>query len=460
MVSSSFLPQLSALRNYFKSGVTRDYAFRKKQLTALKKAIYKFERELYTALATDLKKSPEESWVTELGMVVSEINATLRGLQDWMSPQTMSTNLLNMPSSSRVLSEPLGVVLIIGPWNYPFQLLINPLVGAIAAGNTIVCKPSEFAPATAAVMKKMIEETFPPAYILYVEGDGATVIPAMMKEFRFNHVFYTGSTAVGKIIYRMAAEELVPVTLELGGKSPCVVEEDANIHVAARRIAITKFSNAGQMCVAPDYILVHESKQEELIKEMKKALKKFFSDNPEESYSYGRIINERQFSRLQTYLSQGTIAAGGKSIKEKLFIEPTILTHVALDSPVMNEEIFGPILPVIPFRTADEAKAIIDSHPDPLAFYIFTSSKSREKFWLNSVSFGGGCVNNASWHLTNHHLPFGGRGFSGTGSYHGKFSFDAFSHKKAIMKTPTWFDPDIKYPPFKGKLKLFKWVIR
>jgi aldehyde dehydrogenase (NAD+) len=451
---------LEKMRQFFNSGVTQPYAFRKEQLKKLKQAILDHEQELYEALHKDLKKSPEESWVTELGMVISEINATLKGLKDWMEPETMGTNLLNLPSSSSVAAEPLGVVLIIGPWNYPFQLLINPLVGAIAAGNAVVLKPSEFAPATAAVMKKMIQSAFMPEYVLFAEGDGATVIPAMMNAFRFDHVFYTGSTTVGKIIYKMAAEKLVPVTLELGGKSPCVVEEDANIHVAGRRIAITKFSNAGQMCVAPDYILVHESKQEALINELKSAIKKFFSEKPEESYSYCKIINERQFNRLQTYLSQGTLAAGGRTKKEDLFIEPTILTQVSLESPVMNEEIFGPILPVIPFNSRDEARVIIEKHPNPLAFYVFTSSRSREKEWLNSVAFGGGCVNNASWHLTNHHLPFGGRGFSGTGSYHGKYSFDTFSHKKAIMRTPTWFDPNIKYPPFKGKLKLFKWVIR
>ena len=451
---------LEKMRQYFNSGATKTYVFRKEQLKKLKTSILNHEESLYTALYTDLKRSREETWVTETGMVISELNAAIKNLRHWMGAESVSTNLLNLPSGSRVMKEPLGVVLIIGPWNYPFQLLINPLIGAIAAGNCVVLKPSEFAPATDAVMKKIIEETFPKEYILYVQGDGAAVIPGMMNNFTFDHVFYTGSTVVGKIIYKMAAERLVPVTLELGGKSPCVVESDANIKVAARRIAMTKFSNAGQMCVAPDYLLVHHSVKDKLLNAFKEVLPKFFGDKPEDSYNYGKIINEKQFNRIAGYLSTGTKIFGGRTDKEKLFIEPTILTDVPLDSAVMNDEIFGPVLPIIPFDTMDEAKAIIDRHPNPLSFYIYTSNSTKEKEWLDAVPSGGSCVNNSSWHLTNHNLPFGGRGFSGTGCYHGKYSFDTFSHKKAVMKTPTWFDPSIKYPPFKGKLKLFKWVIR
>jgi aldehyde dehydrogenase (NAD+) len=454
------ISKLDNMRRFFNSGATRPYAFRKEQLKKLKASILKHEQDLYDALHTDLKKSPEECWVTETGMVISELNAALKNLRQWMSPDSVTTNLLNMPSGSRVMKEPLGIVLIIGPWNYPFQLLINPLLGAIAAGNCVVLKPSEFAPATEALMKKIIEDVFPPEYILYVQGDGATVIPAMMNNFSFDHVFYTGSTAVGKIIYKMAAERLVPVTLELGGKSPCVVESDANIKVAARRIAMTKFSNAGQMCVAPDYLLVHNSVKEELLNALKETLPKFFGEQAEESYNYGKIINAKQFDRIAGYLSTGTKVYGGRIDREKLFIEPTVITDVPLDAPVMNDEIFGPVLPVLTFSTLEEAKAIIDKHPNPLAFYIYTSSKKKENEWLEAIPAGGSCVNNSSWHLTNHHLPFGGRGFSGNGCYHGQYSFDTFSHKKAVMKTPTWFDPNIKYPPFKGKLKLFKWIIR
>ena len=454
------ITSLEKLRRYFASGSTLRYAFRKEQLKNLKASILKHEQDLYDALYADLKKSREETWVTETGMVISELNAAIKSLKSWMEPESVNTNLLNMPSGSRVLKEPLGVVLIIGPWNYPFQLLINPLIGAIAAGNCVVLKPSEFAPATDAVMKKIIEDVFPADYILYVQGDGAIVIPEMMNNFSFDHVFYTGSTLVGKIIYKMAAERLVPVTLELGGKSPCVVEADANIKVAARRIAMTKFSNAGQMCVAPDYLLVHQSVQDELIAAMKTTIGNFFTEKPQESYNYGKIINEKQFNRIATYLSQGTIVHGGATDKEKLFIEPTLLTNVSLEASVMKDEIFGPVLPIIPFNMMEEAKAIIDKHPNPLSFYIYTSSSKKENEWLAAVPSGGSCVNNSSWHLTNHHLPFGGRGFSGMGSYHGKYSFETFSHKKAVMKTPTWFDPAIKYPPFKGKLRLFKWIIR
>lgn len=448
------------MRNYFESGITKSYAFRKEQLKKLQAAVKKYEQPLHEALFVDLKKSPEECWVTETGFLLSELSNILKHLKGWMQTESVSTNLLNLPSKSFILQEPLGVVLIISPWNYPFQLLMTPLAGAIAAGNCITLKSSEFAPATSAVMKQMVEETFDKNYIQFVEGDGAVVIPEMMNNFTFDHVFYTGSTAVGKLVYKMAAERLVPVTLELGGKSPCVVEEDANIKIAAKRIAMTKFSNAGQMCVAPDYVLVHESRKEELIAGLKKTIQGFFGDKPEDSENYGKIINGKQFDRLVKYLQQGQLLHGGRTDKEKLFIEPTVISNVSMDSDIMKDEIFGPILPVISFTSKAEALKIIAQHKNPLAFYVFTSSSAKEKDWLNSVAFGGGCINNASWHLTNHNLPFGGRGFSGSGQYHGKYSFETFSHKKAVMKTPTWFDPSIKYPPFKGKMKLFKMVIK
>lgn len=460
MSGQTLKKQLDTMRQYYNSGATRTYAFRKEQLLKLKKAILKYEKELHEALYADLKKSPEESWVTETGFLIAEINATLKNLKHWMQPESVPTNLLNMPSSSYIYREPLGVVLIIGPWNYPLQLLFTPMVGAIAAGNCVVLKPSEFSPKTSDIKEKIIKEIFPPEYILYVQGDGAAIVPQMMDSFHFDHVFYTGSTAVGKIIYQHAAKDLVPVTLELGGKSPCVIDADANIEVAARRIAVTTFSNAGQMCVAPDFLLIHKSIKDQFIIAFIKTIKKFFSDMPEDDYSFGKIINDKQFDRLVGYLSQGSIAYGGRHDKNKLFIEPTLLENVSLDAPVMNDEIFGPILPIVTFETKEEALNIIERNKNPLAFYIFTSSSKNEEWWLSNVPFGGGCVNNASWHLTNHHLPFGGRGFSGMGSYHGKHSFLTFSHQKAVMKTPTWFDPAIKYPPFKGKLKLFKMVIR
>jgi aldehyde dehydrogenase (NAD+) len=458
--STDLLASLQLLRSYFKTGATKPYAFRIEQLKKLKAAVYKYEGELYDALYKDLKKNKEESWVTELGMVISEISAMEKDLKQWMQPQRVSTNLLNMPGSSAVHSEPLGVVLIVGPFNYPFQLLINPLLGAIAAGNCAVLKSSEYAAATSAVMKKMIEEIYPPSYVLFTEGSGSEVVPAMMNAFSFDHVFFTGSVPVGKAIYKMAAERLVPVTLELGGKSPCVVESDANIKVAARRIAVTKFSNAGQMCVAPDYILVHESKQQELIDELKKCIQTFYGKQPEADYNFGKIISERQYNRIVEYLKEGTVLYGGRTIKEQLFIEPTLMGNVPMTAAMMQDEIFGPILPIHSFTTMEDALQMIEQHPNPLSFYVYTSSSEKERQWIDAVPFGGGCVNNSSWHLTNHHLPFGGRGFSGTGKYHGKYSFDTFSHQKAVMKTPTWFDPAVKYPSFKGKLKLFKMIIR
>lgn len=452
--------QLHCLRNFFDAYHTRSYEFRKQQLQKLKAATLQHEKDLYQALNADLKKNEVESWVTEIGFVVAEINHTLKNLKKWMKPKKVSTNLLNLPGKSFIYKEPLGVVLIIAPWNYPLQLLFTPLIGAMAAGNSVVLKSSEFAPATSSVLKKIIEENFSNDYILYVEGDGATVIPQMMNNFRFDHVFYTGSTAVGKIIYEMAAKQLVPVTLELGGKSPCVVESDANICVAAKRIGLTKFSNAGQMCVAPDYVLVHQSVKEKFVAELKKVILKFFSSDPSSNYNYGKIINEKQFNRLVNYLQQGKIVHGGKYNASTHFIEPTIIEDIPLEKAVMGEEIFGPILPILSFNTFEEAKSIIDRNPNPLAFYVFTSSKEKEKQWLEKISFGGGCVNNASWHLTNFNLPFGGRGNSGIGAYHGKYSFDVFSHQKAVMKTATWFDPKIKYPPYEGKLNLIKKIVR
>jgi aldehyde dehydrogenase (NAD+) len=452
--------KLQQLRAFYESGATRTLAWRKQQLQLLKNAILKYEQPLYDALYSDLKRSAEESWVTELGVAIAEINLALRNLRSWMQREKVKTNLVNLPSSSYVLREPLGVVLIISPWNYPLQLLFTPLIGAIAAGNCVVLKPSELAPATATLMGKIVREIFADEYVLYVEGDGAQVVPALMNGFRFNHVFYTGSTTVGKSIYQMAAAQLVPVTLELGGKSPCVVERDANIEVAARRITVTKFSNAGQMCIAPDYVLVHATKKDELIAALKKAIHSFYTNEPSTSYNYGKIINEKQFLRLTGYLNQGTIIHGGQHNISGLYIEPTIIENVSPNAPLMKEEIFGPILPVLTFNTPEEAKAIIQNNPDPLAFYIYTADTGREKEWLQAIPFGGGCVNNSSWHFTNHHLPFGGRGNSGIGKYHGKYSFDLFSNAKSVMKTPAWFDPAIKYPPFKGRLRLFKWIIR
>lgn len=451
--------QLDGLKQYFQSGATQSFAFRLLQLKRLKQIVLEHEKELYSALYTDLKKSEEEAWATEIGFFLNELNYTIDHLKEWMQPHTVPTNLLNQPSTCYTIAEPLGVVCIIAPWNYPFQLLFTPLIGAIAGGNCVVLKPSEFAPATAAVMAKIIKNLFPENYILYVEGEGAQVLPAMFSSFRFDHIFYTGSTVVGRIIYQQAADKLVPVTLELGGKSPAVVAVDANMRVAARRIAMSKFSNAGQMCVAPDYVLVPTAFKQILIDELIKAIQQFYGVNAEETHGYGKIINEKQWQRLVNYFGDGKIVYGGKSNAASLFIEPTLLTDVAVDSKVMTDEIFGPILPILTYDSNEEALDIIRRNPNPLAFYVFTNDTATEQYWLTNVPSGGACVNNTSWHLTNHALPFGGRGFSGMGGYHGKLSFDTFSHIKSVMKTPTWIDPDLKYPPYKGKGWLLKKLI-
>ena len=450
---------IEALRQYFQSGATQPFEFRLLQLNRLKQLVLDNEQALYKALHADLKKTDEDAWATEIGFFLSELNYTIEHLKGWMQPKSVPTNLVNMPSSSFTIQEPLGVVCIIAPWNYPFQLLFTPLIGAIAGGNCAVLKPSEFAPATAAVMRRIIGDLFPENYILYIEGDGAQVLPPLLTQNRFDHIFYTGSTMVGKIIYKLAAEQLVPVTLELGGKSPAVICDDANLRVAARRLASPKFSNCGQMCIAPDYILVPHHMRKNLIKELITALQKFYGADAENSEQYGKIINEKQWMRLTSYLGDGEIVYGGKSNKEKLFIEPTIMVDVQPDAKIMQEEIFGPILPVLTYASKEEALAIIQKNPNPLAFYVFTENKADENYWLTNVPSGGACVNNATMHITNHELPFGGRGFSGTGGYHGKLSFDTFTHTKSVLKTPTWIDPSFKYPPYKGKGWLLKRLI-
>lgn len=451
--------KLQSLRNFYNAGNTKSYSFRIEQLKKLRSAIIHYEEEIYTALQKDLNKSKEECWITENGILLSEINNAIKKLKKWMRPRRVRTNLLNLPSSSFIYTEPKGVSLIIGPWNYPFQLVMIPLVGSMAAGNCTVLKPSEFAVHTTVLIQKIIATTFSENYIQVFDGDGASMIPGLMNEFTFDHVFFTGSTAVGKKIYSMAAEKLVPVTLELGGKSPCIIEADADLEVSAKRIASVKFSNSGQMCIAPDYVLVQESIQEKFLETLKKTIQQFYGNPTSITNELGNIINQKQFDRLVNYLQDGEIKTGGLHNREQLFIAPTILTNVNLNAPIMQDEIFGPLLPVITFKDREEALQIIEKHKNPLSLYIFTNNKKIENFWIHAVPFGGGCVNNAGYHFTNKNLPFGGRGLSGLGLYHGHYSFTTFSHQKSIMKTPTWFDPAIKYPPYKGKLNLFKKVI-
>ncbi len=450
--------ELQPLREFYQAGHTRTYAFRKKQLEKLKQAVLDHEGEINKALHADLKKNQEEAWATETGLLLMEINIMLRNLKKWMSPKSVSTNLLNLPSTSKLHKDPLGVVLIISPWNYPFQLALSPLAGAIAGGNCAVIKPSEMASATSTLINHIISKTFDSNYIKVIEGDGAELVPVMMDEFRFDHIFYTGSLNVGRSIYRHAAEHLIPVTLELGGKSPAIVEKDANIKVAARRITLGKFLNAGQTCIAPDYVLVHERVLDVLVAEIKKSIESFYADS--KGYEYGKIINESRFKKLISYLDEGSVIHGGEYDLESLYIAPTLLINVKADASIMKEEVFGPLLPFIPFSSFDEALKMVRQNANPLSFYLFTQNKLSEDAWISNVAFGGGCINNADWHFSNPNLPFGGVGNSGMGSYHGRFSFDTFTRLKPVMKTPTWFDPYLKYPPFKGKINLFKKLIR
>ena len=451
---------LPAMRRYFQSGAVMPYAERRRRLLLLRDSVVKHEPDIAAALYSDLKKSREESYGTETGLVIAELNTTLKHLRRWMKPRRAVTNLVNLPSSSRIYRDPLGVVLIIAPWNYPLQLALVPLIGAIAGGNCAVIKPSEHAPATAALLEKMLSDIFPPEYIRVVQGDGAEVVKRLMQSFRWDHVFFTGSIPVGKAVYQMAASQLTPVTLELGGKSPVIVERDADIPTAAKRIVLGKFINAGQTCIAPDYLLVHKDVRDELLDSLRDVIQTFYGVRPEESYDYARIIHEKRFDILVSYLSQGRVVAGGRIDRSLLFIEPTLMEDVAPDSPLMQEEIFGPILPVFTFSNMEEALTIVRRQPDPLAFYLFTKDASLERTWMEQYSFGGGCINNTVWHFANHHLPFGGVGYSGMGAYHGKYSFETFTHAKAVMQTPGWIDPAIKYPPYKGKLKWFRWFFR
>lgn len=447
---------LQDLRNFYNSGSTQCYEFRKSQLQALEGAVKKYDEEINAALFLDLKKSQEETWATETGLLLGEIKYAIKHLIQWMKPKKVASGLVTFPSSGKIYRDPLGVVLIISPWNYPLQLLLVPLVGAIAAGNCAVLKPSEMAPATEKIIVKIITETFKENYIKVITGNGAEVVPQMLTSFRFDHIFYTGSTAVGKTIYKMAAEQLTPVTLELGGKSPCIVESDADIKVAAKRIVMGKFINAGQTCIAPDYILVKESVKENLQNELAKTIEQFYTDDPAASYDYGKIINQKRFQKLVSFLSEGKIFYGGKHEQSTLYIQPTILTDISLKDAVMKEEIFGPILPVLSFSSMDEAVQIVQQNNTPLSFYLFTKNKSIEAEWLRRVTFGGGCINNTVYHFANLNMPFGGIGNSGIGSYHGKKTFEIFSHAKPVLKTGTWFDPNLKYPPLKGKMNLLK----
>lgn len=448
------------MQQFFSSGTASEYEFRKKQLQVLKKGVQQYEERIMEALYKDLHKSKEEAFTTEIGFVYAEINHAISNLKNWMQPLQVNTPLVLLPSTSYIHRDPLGVCLIIAPWNYPFQLLIAPLIGAIAGGNCAVLKPSEITAHTSKIIVEMIAEFFDKKYIIVVEGEGSLVVPQLMNENRFDHVFFTGSITVGRQIAILAAEKLIPVVLELGGKSPCVVDESADIKVAAKRITWGKFTNAGQTCVAPDYLLVQEKIKDELIGEMQKSIRHFYGVDPFHSQDYGRIVSESRFEKLESFLSQGNIITGGKAIKKELYISPTLMDNAAMDSTMMNEEIFGPVLPIISYKKQDEALEIIKRNPNPLSLYYFGNNQANEKLFIDSVHFGGGCINNTLMHLGNPDLPFGGVGNSGSGVYHGRFSFETFTRAKAILKTATWIDPAVKYPPYKGKMKFLRWFFK
>lgn len=440
----------AAQQHFFNTGVTRSYTFRKGQLGVLRKAIERYEPALTEAFKKDLRKSDFEAYSTELGPVYKEISHTLQHLRGWMQNRQRSTPLMFFPTNSSVQPEPRGVCLIMAPWNYPFMLLIQPLVACIAAGNTAILKPSEEAPHTSEVMRKMIEETFEPQYIAIVTGAGQQVSEHLIARHHIDLVFFTGSIPVGRKIMQAAALQLTPVVLELGGKSPCIVAADASIDYTARKIIFSRWLNCGQTCVAADYLLVHSSIKDKLVAAIKKYLHQMYGAEPQQSPDLGRIINLRQFHRLIEYLKQGRILHGGQHDADDLFIAPTLMDEVLLDAPIMQEEIFGPILPILTFDSHEEAKAIIERNPYPLALYVYTNNKYTAQFFMEGIRFGGGCVNNGVIHLGNASIPFSGVGFSGMGAYHGKFGFDQFSHLKGIMRSHSWADAPLWYAPYKN----------
>lgn len=445
---------LQKQRDFFATGKTLDLGFRLDALKRLRAAIQVREAALLSALHADLGKCPAEAFATEVGFTLMEAAHTIRHLRRWARPRHAAPPLVNLPCSCRVEPEPYGAVLIMSPWNYPFQLTLAPLIGALAAGNTAIVKPSAYAPATSAAIASLLADCFPVEYVAVFEG-GREANEALLQQ-RFDYIFFTGSVAVGKTVMEAASRHLTPVTLELGGKSPCVVCADADIALAARRILWGKTVNTGQTCVAPDYVLAHCSVIETLAQEMKKCITQFFGEHPLSNGDYPRMVNARHFQRVVGYLKDGRVFAGGGYDEAKLRIEPTILLDIGADSPVMQEEIFGPVLPMLPFDSIDGAVAFINGRPKPLAFYLFTGDRHTERELLRRVSSGGCCVNDTVMHLSAPSLPFGGVGDSGMGQYHGRWSFDTFTHWRGVMRKANWPDIRLRYPPYGGKLEIFR----
>ena len=453
------IPELvTDLRSSYRLGVTRPLEWRRRQLKQMLALLTDNETEIIAALKTDLGKPVVEGFMTDIAFVTGEIKAMLKNLHKWNEAVRVPTPLIALPAKSRLIPEPLGVVLVIAPWNYPVQLLLVPAAGAIAAGNAVVMKPSEVSSATSAVLARLVPKYLDPAAVGIVEGGVAET--TQLLEQQFDHIFYTGNGTVGRIVMQAAAKHLTPVTLELGGKSPVIIDESANVKVAARRIAWGKWLNAGQTCVAPDYILVHESRTQELIDGLGAAITEFYGNDPAASDSYGRIVSPRHFDRLRSLMSGGTPVIGGETSADERYIAPTVLTDVDMSSGLMSEEIFGPLLPIIPVASVSEAIEIVTSRPHPLALYVFSERERVVDDVLTRTTAGGVTVNGTIMHLTNPHLPFGGVGESGMGGYHGQAGVRLFQHMKPVLARSTKVDPSLAYPPYtERKAKIFRKVL-
>ncbi|PTL39347.1 aldehyde dehydrogenase [Alkalicoccus saliphilus] len=445
---------VNSQKAYFYSGATRSVAFRKKQLKLLKEAVKKKEHEIMDALKKDLNKGEFEAYLTEVGFFYSELKDIEKNMDYWAAPQKQKSPLSHTGSTSYIYKDPYGVTLIISPWNYPFQLALTPLIGAIAAGNTAIIKPSEFTPNTSMVIRDLIASTFAEEYVAVVEGE-ADITKALLAQ-KVDYIFFTGSRETGKKVMEQAAKNLTPLTLELGGKSPAIVTEDADLKLAAKRIVWGKFMNAGQTCVAPDYVLVDESIRRKFLKLIIQFTKKFFGPEVRGKRSYPRIVSENHVDRLAALLDKNKISYGGGYDRDSRKVEPTIMMDVQMEDAVMQDEIFGPILPIMSYQYEHEILDIVRQRPNPLALYLFTENKDTEDMVLNNLSFGGGCVNDTIMHITTPYLPFGGVGESGHGAYHGKDSFDTFTHRKSILKQTTKFDLPVRYNPSQSTIKTLR----
>ncbi len=432
-------------------------AFRKELLQKLLQNIQNQETDIVNALFKDLKKPVFEAILTETNYVISDLKNTIKNINSWAKPKRVLPSILNFPSSDYIYKQPYGKILIISPWNYPFQLAFSPLIAAVAAGNSVVLKPSEHAPNTASLIAKIIRETFEPQHVIAILGD-ATFAQDLLKK-RWDYIFFTGSVAVGKIVAKAAAENLTPVTLELGGKNPCIVDDTANLKRTAKRIVWGKFINAGQTCIAPDYILVNQKIKMQLIGHLIIAIKDAFGENPEKSPDFARIINKQHWDRLQNLIDHNKILFGGQTNEIEKYIAPTLILENNLESLLMQDEIFGPILPIITYESEAEISKIINKFEKPLSLFVFSTNKTFAQKMITQFSFGGGCINDTVVHFSNKRLPFGGVGHSGIGAYHGKLGFDSFSHQKAILKKPNWIDPTMRYAPYKNKIKYLQKII-